>query len=471
MEKYKQFYCHIQNVADEFKKIQHNEVIRIVSHLDADGISSCSILIKAMIRSNKQYVVSVVQKLDDTLLESLAKEQYNYIAFTDLGSGQIAAIKEKLKDKRVFIFDHHEVETIEAAEDASSIFHVNPHMFGIDGSKEVSGAGVVYLFAKALDEKNKDMAQIAIIGAIGDIQENSGFERINSEILKDAVETGKIKIIPGLKVFGAQTKPLYKVLEYSSEYNIPGVTGSESGAIQFLHQMSISPKDGSRWRKLVDLTEDELKKLVTGILLRRLNEKKPEAIIGQVYILCEEQKQSPLRDAKEFSTLLNACGRMSKAALGIGVCLSDKKMKEKAIAHLTDYKKEIVKALNWFEESYTANKLSKGENYIIINAGTNVMHTIIGTLASIISKSNYLSEGTLIMSMAQMGDGNTKVSLRACCSSNGNDLRSIMSEIAEKVDGSFGGHISAAGAVISTEKEDTFIEEAKAIFNRIRLTP
>ena len=63
--------------------------------------------------------------------------------------------------------------------------------------------------------------------------------------------------------------------------------------------------------------EEEIKKLVSGIILRRLSEDSPEDVLGDVYILNEEEKESPFRDAKEFSTLLNACGRLEKASLGM----------------------------------------------------------------------------------------------------------------------------------------------------------
>ncbi len=457
----------MDKVAAEFREIPKGEVIRLVSHLDADGISSCSILVKAMIRANRQYIVSVVQKLDEKLAESLAKEQYKYYCFSDLGSGQLEVLKSLMPEKRIFIFDHHKPEKMIEAE---NIVHANPHLFGIDGSKEVSGAGVAYLFARALDPRNKDMAHIAIVGAIGDVQENNGFEKVNSEILQDAISSGKMKVIPGLKLFGAQTKPLYRILAYGAELEIPGVSGSESGAIQFLKQIGINPKDEYGWRKIVDLEEDELRKLVTGILMRRLGEKNPEAIIGQVYIMCQEEKESPLRDAKEFSTLLNACGRMDKSALGIGACIGDEKLKAKAIAHLADYKKEIVKALNWFESNYEADKVIKGENYIIINAGDKIMHTIIGTLASILSKSNSLKEGTIVLSMARMDEENTKVSMRMASGSNAYDMRELISGMVEKVNGSFGGHTGAAGAVIRSDMEMQFIEEAKKKFELIRET-
>ena len=52
----------------------------------------------------------------------------------------------------MFIFDHHELG---AKHKIENITHVNPHLVGIDGSKEISGAGVVYNFAKALNKENE----------------------------------------------------------------------------------------------------------------------------------------------------------------------------------------------------------------------------------------------------------------------------------------------------------------------------
>ncbi len=464
MDKYDEFYSYIQKVAEEFRKIDPAETIRIVSHLDADGLTSASILVQAMERANRQYVLTIAQRLDADLADNLEKEQYNYIAISDLGSGQFTVLRDRIKSKKIYIFDHHKPEVIE---DVQNIVHVNPHLFGIDGSKEVSGSGVAYLFAKSLDEKNKNLAHIAIVGAIGDVQENSGFERVNSDILRDAVESGKMKVIPGLKVFGAQTKPLSRLLAYSTECNIPGITGSESRVIQFLNELGIEPKTGSKWRSLVDLDEDELKKLVTGIVMRRLGEKQPESVIGPVYILCDETKKSPLRDAKEFSTLLNACGRMDKPALGIGACMGDEKLKAKAISHLEDYKKELVKSMKWFEQNRHSGPITSGKNYMIINAEKNIMHTMIGTLASIISKSGNLNTGTYILSIAQVGDGYSKISLRMSGNTENDDMRTVVQRIAETVNGTAGGHKGAAGAIIKTEQEQQFIENAKMIFEEM----
>lgn len=456
--KYEAFKQSIKQAADSLNKIDRKESIRVISHLDSDGITSAAILINALNKQNRKYSLSIVQQLTQELLEQLSKEPFKNFVFTDIGSGQLLLIKEKLKHSNVFVFDHHELQSKEASD---NIIHVNPHIFDIDGSKEISGSGIVYLITKEIDQSNKDMAHIAVIGALGDVQEHRGFLKLNNEILEEAVAQGKIKVINGLRIFGAQTKPLHKVLEYSTEYYIPGVTGSESGAISFLQQIGINPKLGNDWKKLVNLDDEELKKLATGLVMKRLDEEKPEHIIGSVYILREEKKGSPLRDAKEFSTLLNACGRLGKASLGIGVCLNEGAMKKRALKSLNDYKGEIIRNLKWYE---TSDDVLKDDAYIIINAKDEVRSTMIGTIASIIARSK--PESLFVLGLARIGDGTTKISLRITQKRDDINLVKLLKDVTDKIGGGGGGHKSAAGALISSQAEGDFIKEVKKVLKK-----
>ncbi len=464
MDPYEQFDEQLKRAAEEFKKIDKKEVIRVISHLDADGISACSIMIKLLNNDNRKYSISIVQQLNKGVISQLAAEHYNCFIFTDIGSGVISEIKEMLNGRNVFIFDHHSLSD----ENLGSIVFVNPHVFGIDGGKEISGAGVVFKFACAVDKSMEELAHIAIIGAIGDLQEQNGFSRLNEEILRIAIEKNKIKVVKGLRIFGSQTKPLHKALEYCTDPYIPSVSGSESGAIQFLYQIGIEPKNGNDWKKIVHLGEEDMKKLVTGIIMKRLNEANPDDVLGNIYILPHEQEESPTRDAKEFATLLNACGRLGRASFGIGACLGDKKIKQQAIRSLGDYKKEIVNALNWYNENKFSDDVFWGSKFVIINAKDRVMSTMIGTLASILSKSNLMTNNTFILSMAQALDGNTKISLRTTNNINGTlDLKKVIEEIIDGIGNSeSGGHHNAAGAVIPTEKEGIFIEAAKEVLGK-----
>src|SRR3989338_3256290 len=220
MDAYEQFNGILKNAASEFLKIDKKDPIRVISHLDADGISACSIMIKLLNNESRKYSVSIVPQLNKAVISQLASEPYNCFIFTDIGSGVLGEIKELLSGRNVFILDHHSI--------ADSVNHenitlVNPHLCGIDGGKEISGAGVVFKFACAVDKSMEEFAHVAIIGAIGDLQEQNGFLRLNQEILKTAVEKNKVKVIKGLRIFGSQTKPLHKALEYCTDPYIPGV--------------------------------------------------------------------------------------------------------------------------------------------------------------------------------------------------------------------------------------------------------
>ncbi|MBU0615451.1 MAG: DHH family phosphoesterase [Nanoarchaeota archaeon] len=460
------FKKHVRDAAEKFSQLDKNEVVRLISHLDADGIAASSLMIKLLNKENMKYSISIVTQLKKEVIDTLALEPYKYFIFTDLGSGQLSYLKEKLGDKKILIFDHHEPEAVES----QNIIHVNPHMFGIDGSREISGAGVVYFFTKAVNQDMEKFAHIAVIGAIGDVQEDNGFSKLNDEILKDAVKHGNMKVIQGLRIFGAQTRPVHKVLEYCTTPYIPGVTGSESGAIQFLQQIGINPKRGTEWKKIVHLDQEEMQKLCTGIIMKRLGEKNPEEILGNVYILPNEEKESPTRDVKEFSTLLNACGRMNKASLGIGACLGDTKTKKRAIQSLLEYKKEIVNAIKWYEKNQNSKDVIKKDGYIIINARDKILPTIAGTLGSIISRSNDIKDGTYILSMADLLDGTIKASLRVAGLNQEVDLRATIKSITDRIEGcEAGGHMHAAGAMIPVEKEQEFIKIANEILRKISL--
>lgn len=463
MENYTLFYESIKKAAERFKGWDKSKSIHIISHLDADGISSCAILVQLMNSENRRYSLSIVPQLDEDEIRKISKYESDYIIFSDLGSGTLSKIKEIIKNKEIIILDHHNVEE---AQIPKSMSHINPHLNDIDGSTEISGAGVCFLFASEIDDKYESLAHIAILGAIGDIQEKNGFEKLNEDILKKAIKNNKISTKKTLKFFGRNTRPIHKVLEYSSEPKIPNVSGSESGAIQFLHEIGIKPKNKNKWRTISDLDEEEVKKLITGIVIRRNGEIKPQDVIGFCYNFLEHDKNSPMGDAREFATLLNACGRMNRASLGIGACLNQKEDKRKALNTLAEYKKEIVGAIEWFKkkcDKKDCKEIIKGKDYIIINAGTQVRATVIGTLASIVSKSNLIPDNNYIISMARNDDNKTKISMRIKSDNEEIDLRDIVKSIIEKSGGEAGGHMRAAGAIISTKDEDTFIKEAISI--------
>ncbi|MFB6088662.1 MAG: DHH family phosphoesterase [Candidatus Aenigmatarchaeota archaeon] len=145
--------------------IRQSKNIRVVSHYDADGISSASIMLYALSKLDKNVHLSIVNQIKDRVIKRLNREENDLVIFTDLGSGYLDELNE-LKVEKLAIVDHHHIK----GEYDGDFTHVNPHLIGIDGD-EISGSGLSYLLARSLDEKNKKLAYIAVIGAIGDIQE------------------------------------------------------------------------------------------------------------------------------------------------------------------------------------------------------------------------------------------------------------------------------------------------------------
>ena len=58
MDSYELFKEDIKKVAEEFKQIPKNKVIRVISHLDADGISAASLMVKLLNNDNRKYSIS-----------------------------------------------------------------------------------------------------------------------------------------------------------------------------------------------------------------------------------------------------------------------------------------------------------------------------------------------------------------------------------------------------------------------------
>jgi RecJ-like exonuclease len=433
----------IEKLAKEFLELSKEKQVRIISHHDTDGITSAAILARALKRINRIFSIKIVKQLEKEILEKeMKRNEKEVFIFTDLASGSLDYFNNLINP--VFILDHHQIDKEKLNE---KIKIINPHLFG---EEEISGAGLSYLFAKAISSENIDLANLAIIGMVGDRLDNH-LSRIYSQIIADSND---ITIKKSLLIYPA-TRPLKKALEYCTSIYIPGVTGSAVGALEILRETNISP-DSS----LQELNEEEVSRLLTAILLRKASHEKKEQIIGNLYIIKFLNRKE---DARELSVLINACSRMGRSDIAISLCLEDEKSRAASEDLYTEYKQQLISALN------SMNKIEqiKGNGFVIINAKDEIKDSIIGTVTSILSSSLNYEEGTILIGMAYNQD-KIKVSARIV----GKEKRNLK-EILEKAVLNFkarietemnieiGGHTNAAGCLIQKEKEHEFIETLK----------
>ena len=130
------FEEHIKQTVNHFKTLRPS-VVRIIANQDADGIAATAILIKALARENLKYVATIVRGVTPRLIEELNHEHYDVYFFLDLGSTTLSVI-EKLEKKNIFVLDHHQPETA-----GNHIYHLNPYLYDINGTRDLSAAGVV----------------------------------------------------------------------------------------------------------------------------------------------------------------------------------------------------------------------------------------------------------------------------------------------------------------------------------------
>ena len=447
-------------------------VVRIVSHYDADGIASASIIALALAREGKQFRLSIIKQLSEERIKELAKEGNLLTVFTDLGSGHLKSMQEHLvfPGAKVVVLDHHQVKGDILEENTENIVHVNPLLFGIN--ENLSGAGVTYFLAKELDPENIGLSYLGVVGAVGDsqmgsIEERWGLSGPNKEILKDAKKSQKLSATHGLRIWGKYSRPLHKALEYCTDPCIPGVSGSESASVQFLNELGISLKklkstmpasfQVEEWRTLSDLSAEEQKILASGIIKERIrgNQKSPHEIFGDVYEIPDHPPE--FRSAEEFATVLNACGKLGKPFVGLSMCMRNPESFEEAKSLLLDYRKDIGKAISWINQN--SDVIKKTERCTYMLAGNRVSEHIISNIASIFNKSGFVPEDRPVFAFADAEDGRVKVSARAhdILVENGMNMEMLVSMAASRFGGEGGGHKGAAGATIPKECQELFI--------------
>jgi RecJ-like exonuclease len=236
-------------------------------------------------------------------------------------------IDVKLQESQVVIFDHHLPEEY----NSEKIIQINPLLQDIDGSRDVAASGVCYLFAKETDTRNLDSSILGVLGAIGDQQdkgEGKSLTGLNLLIEKDAIDQKQLKKRVDLLFYGYETRPIARALAYTTSPFIPGLSGREDKCIGFLNNIGVDLKQNGRWRALRDLSEEEKQSIFSALSKHMISEGVESSsihnLIGNVYTLTNEEDWTPLRDVREFSSLLNACARMDNPSLGISICLGDR---------------------------------------------------------------------------------------------------------------------------------------------------
>jgi len=483
-------------------RLRAADEVLLASHIDADGLTSAAVAASALERAGRPFDVIFEKQLDDDAIAAIAASDADTVLFTDFGSGQLETIAEHeaAGEFTPVVADHHQPA------DADTEYHLNPLLEGIDGASELSGAGAAYLLARAMaeagaygdapdlstdgaHEANKDLAALAVVGAVGDMQAVGGeLVGANADIVAEGVEAGVLAEGTDLTLYGKQTRPLPKLLEYATEVPIPGISNDEAGAIRFLEGLDVPLKADGAWRTWAALAPDERRTVASALVQRAVERGVPpediNSLVGTAYTLPQEPVGTELRDASEFSTLLNATARYERADVGLGVCLGDRDgALDRARSLAANHRRNLSEGLDLLQRE----GVTQEANVQWFHAGDEIRETIVGIVAGMALGTDGVASDKPIVAFAnkdsderandggseagggerrgsggaegEPAQGDVKVSARGTgpLVARGLDLSVVMAEASASVGGDGGGHDIAAGATVPAGAEEAFV--------------
>lgn len=439
--------------------VKEARTVLVITHIDADGISSGGIASLTLDRLGKDYRIVFEKKITEETISNINDSKDDIVWICDLGSAYLSEFKRS----GIIVTDHHVPDPKwrnrqTFIDDFHDIHHLNPSTYGVSGSYEICGAGMTYLLSRTIDPSNTDLAYLAVVGAVGDIQDNreSKLVSYNRIILNEAAAAGDIAIEEDIRLFGRDYRPLPQFLQYSNEPSIPGISDDNAGTYALLSELNIPLKADGAARTWSDLTSEEKDALSKRLLSMVGDEDQKRKLYGEVYTLTRYDHHTGLRDAKEFATVLNSCGRYDDEITGLRICLGDLTALEDAERNRSDHRKNISSALGYIKE----NHLLRERRFVqYFDAGPEIRETVVGIVAGILLNSGDARKELPIFAFADADDG-IKVSARATRSltDRGLDLSFIMKTASEMVGGYGGGHKVAAGATIPEGKEEEFLD-------------
>jgi single-stranded-DNA-specific exonuclease len=443
------FSADIRSAAD---RIQGADAVTVISHIDADGISSGAILAQGFSRADIRVSSVFVRQLEPLTMRHVPKDDTLKV-FIDLGAGQQNLIEAHgLSEREVVIIDHHVSQDVD-----TPYLQVNGLPYG---HGKLSAAGLGYLVVREIDECNTDLSKLAVIGNVGDMmaREHCGLVGPARDIVNDGVRNGCIEVVEqDLNCYGISTRPVHVCLSYSDDPFIPGISNQTQKALEFMERLKIPLRNATgKWRVWEDFSVDEKRTVISALIQQLLAHGEPaDRIFAESYLFPDELRYSPLRNASEYATLLNACGRWAKPDIGSAVCCGDRGAGYRDAEHMLRHHRSIIRELVQYIHDRGVEELSHLQ---YLHVHDRFPDTIVGIGAGIsLSKLNWEKPMMILCYLPDEPDL-VKVSMRTNerMVRRGVDLQAALVIASEASGGAGGGHKIAAGAYIPKTEEKEF---------------
>ncbi|MHA1647937.1 MAG: DHHA1 domain-containing protein [Promethearchaeota archaeon] len=457
----KDFENNLETIALEFlENLENYEEIVSIHHTDADGISSGAI-IKEMIKKIDKKIMGSFRQLAFNLdipwnqyLQELSPslKHTSCLIFSDLGpSGKdLCDFTEQFPGIDIYILDHHLFHPDPNRTLPENVYNTNPTQFGLHGLKEIIGATLNYLFAKAIDEKNSSLAWIAVIGMGGDTLDHiNDYQSYNRLVVEEAAGLDQIEIRKGICAFGGMYERIDKALAMSVLPYIPKIKGDREIAKNIIQSCGIEPKT-----KVIDLLPEEVDNLVTAIRIPSLK--------GE-YLIFPKMK-GLMQFGFEHAQIVSIFGHQQPkfAHQLLGAPNTTKEVKDAYLG----WNKGIITNLTTFVQ------IPKDQtNYALLVDLTGKIDISMWSDTASFASINKIYDIQKVIFVGGENKGDLKLSVRCTpefiSKHNGNGANVIIKHLIAKIGGEGGGHGLAGGMRIRPEKKQDLLNIVDGIIDTL----
>jgi len=295
------FYQTTHKAINELQKWP-TKTVTLVHHDDCDGLCSAAVVKAALEREGYGVKTFCLEKIYPEVIESLHKNVDRTIFYADIGSSHASFISECNASRNLtIILDHHDPTP---ATDPR-VYDLNLENYGFRGESDFSGATCCYLFAKALNEGNKDLSYLALVGSC---EIPDGFTGLNKVVFDEAVKNGvvqgegkKIKVVK----FGT------RIDSFFSKLQILGPAGYYEGGPELGIKVCLEGITDEAKRKIAEL-EERRKKANKSLIARLYRERLKETAHIQWFDAGDMYKGMGTKVIGQFCSFLSYKRRLIK---------------------------------------------------------------------------------------------------------------------------------------------------------------
>lgn len=433
------------------ERLPDNRKVLVLADADVDGVSSATVLARALMRVGRRFRVLLSRRRDDVFFQELFTQPPDFLITADLGASEV---RRFLKTRvPTIVLDHH---TPGGDGDGSTLVHVNPHLEGEDGSRTASGAAVSFVFAKMLLDSRgvgaDDLLPLALVGARGDRYHGGARGGLHGrlEAQVHGSQTAEWRDGPVLP-----DAPLGEAFAMSLDPFVGRAAGKPVVATKLLTEAGFDPTV-----RLRDLGVEARRKLGSWLALELLEQGALPSMVEGALAPTVAFRTGPLAgmDLDATAAVIDAACRADRAGDALAALLGSSDAYQGILAELEQYRQRVRDPV-----------LAAARGRLVPLGPGHLLRIEHGRYSGCVADRvmAWTRAGANPVIVVGPTGSRIKVSLRARSAATEWHLDKVAEEAATGLGGVGGGHHLAAGATVAAEKEAQFLEAVATALERV----